>query len=373
MAGLFQHKGNPYWWLQFRKGGKWHQRSTGLRFKSTLQTREAKELCAEHTLKEFRDQREVSLGLWSEWLLDFFDQRYATKPKTRQRFRTTWRTFQVYFEEFGIDHPSKVNHAVVMDYLLWRLKPHVGVYNAGRNTALFELKMLGIILGEAVKREYCTTNPARGLGLARERPREKPEITIEEERKIRGALVNYPEWMQVSFEIAMSIGCRLHETSIDFKQIDLTTGRVHFNQKGGRIHSTFFPPTVLPLLESLKANWNRKTLELPRSPSKLWCQFFHRLGMKHLSFHCTRVTVVSRLCRAGVPERVAMRFVGHSSTTVHRIYTRFALDDLQPAVQALAEGRGVYSTKVAVNDLGGLVPSSSSTTLTDGTVRMAAG
>ena len=99
MAGLFQRNGSPYWWLQYRKQGKWHQRSTGLRFESSLDTRQAKELCTEHTLREFRDHREISKGAWSEWVIDFFDQKYATKPQTRCRFATVWRTFLIYFEQ----------------------------------------------------------------------------------------------------------------------------------------------------------------------------------------------------------------------------------------------------------------------------------
>lgn len=59
--------------------------------------------------------------------------------------------------------------------------------------------------------------------------------------------------------------------------------------------------------------------------------------MPHLSFHSTRVTVVTRLARAGVQERVAMRYVGHASATIHRIYTRLQVDDLKCCVEVLSK------------------------------------
>lgn len=63
--------------------------------------------------------------------------------------------------------------------------------------------------------------------------------------------------------------------------------------------------------------------------------YFKKHGMTHLSFHCTRVTVVTRLARAGVPLAQAMAFVGHSSSLVHRLYTRLRPADLSLATDAL--------------------------------------
>jgi hypothetical protein len=41
--------------------------------------------------------------------------------------------------------------------------------------------------------------------------------------------------------------------------------------------------------------------------------------LKDVSFHSTRVTVISRLERAGAKEKTVMDLVNHASTTVHRI------------------------------------------------------
>ena len=68
--------------------------------------------------------------------------------------------------------------------------------------------------------------------------------------------------------------------------------------------------------------------------------FFKEIGLPHLCFHCTRVTVATRMARAGVPISEAMAFVGHASETIHRIYQRLAAADLSSAVAAVSYGDG---------------------------------
>jgi hypothetical protein len=72
-----------------------------------------------------------------------------------------------------------------------------------------EAKIWGIIIQEAVRRKFILVNPARGLGLTRDKPKEKPEITPEEEALIRLKLKAQPEWMRVAFMIAWrpAVGC----------------------------------------------------------------------------------------------------------------------------------------------------------------------
>jgi integrase len=219
-----------------------------------------------------------------------------------------------------------------------------GVYACGRNTAIYDLKTFGLIMSEAMRRGFITTNPARGLGLVKTRPREKPEINVIEEMRIRNALPDWPTWMGTAFEIAMATGCRLRETVIELRNIDERAGAIHFIQKGGRPHTTALPPKLLPLIQRLRAEGRRTTLDMPDRPSKEWRRFFRSIDLPHLSFHCTRVTVVTRLARAGVPERHTMRFVGHSGTTVHRVYTRLSVGDLKACVQALESNPTVPAT-----------------------------
>lgn len=336
MATLVKRSGSPYWWLQYRAGKRWTKRSLHLRIDVSADTRKARQECATQTLKEVTCRANNKTSAWERWVPRFFEQRYITMPATRERYETTWRNWLIFFDEHGITTPADVTYEHCLAFLTWRQNANTtGIYRCGRNTAIYEIKVLGTIFQEAIRRGFVAVNPARALGLVKVKPKEKSEITAEEESLIRKELPSWPEWMQVGFEIAMAIGCRLRETAIDFRNIDFENRIISFQQKGGRLHTTALPPHLIPLLKELKARGYKRTCELPYMPSKEWWRFFKHVGLPHLSFHCTRVTVITRLARAGIPERHTMRFIGHASSTIHRVYTRLKVDDLQMCVEAL--------------------------------------
>lgn len=336
MATLVKRSASPFWYLQFKKGGKWGKRVTIYRHDVSADTRKAREECARQTLREMTEERAEGDSRFEAWVGDFFEQRYAVMPATKLRYETTWRTWLIFFHAREISMPSQVTYDHMMTFLKWRQNPETkGVYRCGRNTAIMEIKILGTIMQEAIRRQFITSNPARGLGLVKNKPLEKPEITAEEEAKIREALQEWPEWMGISFDIAMATGCRLRETPIELRNVDFERGVLNFIQKGGRLHCTILPPQLLPLFQKLKAEGRQRACDMPYMPSKFWWRFFKSIGMPHLSFHSTRVTVVTRLARAGISERHSMRFVGHASSTIHRVYTRLQVDDLKVCVAAL--------------------------------------
>jgi integrase len=138
-------------------------------------------------------------------------------------------------------------------------------------------------------------------------------------------------WRQIAFEIALQTGCRLRETRIPLSCVDFLETKITFpSPKGGEEKAFSIPmPTVLmPLLEKLKAERKSNTLDFPFQPSRRWQQFFIKLKLTHLCFHCLRVTYINRLRRAGVPREAAMRLVNHASALVHEIYQREKVDDV---------------------------------------------
>jgi integrase len=140
-----------------------------------------------------------------------------------------------------------------------------------------------------------------------------------------------PEWMQISFAIALHTGCRLRETRIPLDCIDFKERRITFpSPKGGedRAFSVPMPTALEPLLRESQAGKCRFTLEFPFQPSRRWQQFFIKMRMPHLCFHCLRVTYVNRLRRAGVPQEAAMRLVNHASELVHKVYQRETVADV---------------------------------------------
>ena len=203
----------------------------------------------------------------------------------------------------------------------------------GRNTAIMELKLLAMIMGEAVPLGHADANPLVSLKLRRDKSAKKPEMTDDEITRIRKGLKTEPEWMQISFGIGLNTGCRLRETRIPIECLDFREDKITFPApKGGedRAFSIPMPTALRPLLARIRKSKRKFTLDFPFQPSRRWQQFFIKMGMPHLCFHCLRVTYVNRLRRVGVPREVAMRLVNHSSALVHQIYQREKVDDVAP-------------------------------------------
>lgn len=137
--------------------------------------------------------------------------------------------------------------------------------------------------------------------------------------------------MQTSFDISLNTGCRLRETRIPLTCIDFQESKITFpSPKGGEERAFSIPmPTALnDLFQRLASEKRLHTVEFPFQPSRRWQQFFIKIKMKHLCFHCLRVTYVNRLRRAGVPREAAMRLVNHASELIHKIYQREKVDDV---------------------------------------------
>jgi len=62
--------------------------------------------------------------------------------------------------------------------------------------------------------EEADANPLASLDVTRDEPKEKPEMSETEIQKILLALEDEPEWMRISFIIALATGCRLRETRL---------------------------------------------------------------------------------------------------------------------------------------------------------------
>lgn len=297
-----------------------------------------------HAASAFRGT--AKLEVWNVWVEKFLSDRYRASPKTYSRVVNAWDHIRVFLAERELKLPAAVDYNHVLQYVDWRVaqKRHCGKL-ISRNTTLTEVKVWGIIMREAIRRGFATVNPCSQLGLKRDAPAQKPEMTDAEIATIRASLaareghLPLPErWMTVCFEIAIHQGCRLSETQVPLAAIGERT--IQFTAKGrnGRpnIFTTTLHPGLAPLIAQLRAAKAERTCTLPRMASKDWHDFLHgELGLGHLCFHCTRVTVITRLARAGVPIQQAMRFVGHASEAVHQIYQRLKAEDLSACVAAL--------------------------------------
>lgn len=302
---------------------------------------------AQREAEELSQPRVRAGEQWGDWVPGLLVAKFSESPATLLRAQNAWRPLAAYFRAKSIRSPRLLDRAACIDYVGWRCDAEKtrewGLRRAQRNTALLELKILSGIMREAVNRGLCAANPCLQLGLKRAKAKVKPEITDEEFERIESALVlpdelarPYSEALRISWQIAMRQVCRLSETCVPLRDVNLDEGTITFVVKGGREHTQLIHHELLPLFRKLKEERREFAFTMPGNFSRKWQDFFERHGMEHLTFHCTRVTGATRLRRAGVDQRTAQEFVGHSSTLIHRIYVRERREDQVAALNALS-------------------------------------
>ena len=332
MASIYRKKGSPFWFIQFVDGdGKRRNKSTELRADVPSETVQARALRAQMEAKELGRTGAVQGDDWDSWVPKYLD-RHCESPRTRDRYLDAWKWLAQWLQLRKLKTPRAITYRNAIEYIDWRtnFKKPTGK-TVGRNTAIYELRILSLLLAEAVRLGHADANPLVGVKIRRDKVAKKPEISDAEIVAIRAALVGEPEWMQTAFEIALLTGCRLRETRIPMTCVDFEENKITFpSPKGGeeRAFSIPMPTALRPLLERLAREQRKHTLEFPFQPSRRWQQFFIKVKLTHLCFHCLRVTYVNRLRRAGVPREAAMRLVNHASDLVHQVYQREKVDDV---------------------------------------------
>ena len=259
-------------------------------------------------------------------------QRHCQSPRTLERYLDAWKWLAFWLQEKHYHSPRVLTYRNAVEYIDWRTtyKKKTGK-TVGRNTAIFELRILAMLVGEAVRLGHADANPLVSLKLKQDKPAKKPELTDTEISEIREALKIEPEWMQIAFDISLHTGCRLRETRLPLNCIDFKEGKITFpSPKGGeeRAFSVPMPSARKPLFESIRKAKQKFTVEFSFQPSRRRLQFFIKIKKPHLCFHCLRVTYVNRLRRAGVPREAAMCMVNHASELIHQIYQREKAEDV---------------------------------------------
>jgi integrase len=337
MASHYVRKNSPFYWIKYqRPDGTWGDKTTKIRADIPGALRKVKQFVADHTLRELHHDKSANGHRFDGWVPQFLQQRY-TNEKTRLRYASAWSAIGVYLDHLSIIAPSQITYRVSIDYAKFRTNPPKNLMRPrSHNTALTELKVFSAILQEAVRRGHITANPCVRLGLRRTPPKRKPEITRAEEATIETALLEQDEWMRESWLVAMRQGCRISETAVPIHNIDPELGTISFLTKGGRIHTAPLHADLLPIYRRAKKRRRAHLVMLPKYAAKKWHQFLRRIDLRHLSFHCTRVTVVTRLARDGFTMSQAKAYVGHASDTVHAIYQRLAPADVRHLGAALS-------------------------------------
>jgi integrase len=341
MASHFPRKDSPYYWIRYQKADlTWGSKSSGVRRDSEGGLRKIEQRVAEITAKESVLKNEGGGAMFRVWVPSWLDYQYKNAG-TKKRYQNAWAQLKIFLDDAGVLHPGEVTYALCHKYMRWRQNPEVAKKNRARvaawNTALLELRVLGAVMQEAVRREIISVNPCAKLGIPRINQSEKREITREEEESIMAQLEEKPisKWMAEAFLVGMRQGCRLSEVKVPMGNVNEEAGLITFRAKGGKIHTAPLHEDLSDLVARARAEKREHLVELPPNASVRFGTFFRRKGYVGLCFHCTRVTVVTRLCRAGFSESQTMAYVGHSTALVHAIYAKLKAPDVAHLGKAL--------------------------------------
>jgi len=323
------------------KSGKRLTRSTKLRTDQPSNHKKAYELALKRSQEARAMKPILDHSAWHQWAPQALKERYglASQKKTWERMERCHRVLELFLAERGIVGPAQIDANTPSEYVTWRETTHPRRSGklATRNTALTELKCLSVLLMKATKLGFVDVNHVRRHGIKKGDVEEKPEITEPEAAVIRGELAKHGvQWMIDCFEVGMHQGCRISETGMPLTWIDTERKVITFRIKGGKVKATALHPGLINIVQRRRKEGAVRLVDLPRMASKDWWSFFQDIKMPHLCFHCTRVTVITKMARAGVPMAVAMAYVLHSSSLVHKIYQRLGISDLGSAVAAIS-------------------------------------
>ena len=215
----------------------------------------------------------------------------------------------------------------------------------GRNTAIMELKLFAMIMGEAVRLGHADANPLVSLKLRRDKSARKPELTDKEITDIRHALRIEPEWMQAAFDISLHTGCRLRETR-NFRSI----ARLYREQKSlshrpKAVKIGHFPFQSLSrpaaFLNRIVKSGRKFTARVSLPTSRRWQQFFIKIDDATFMLSLPSSYLRQPVEWQGVPAR-SRQTVNHSSELVHQVYQRERVDDVAQcdAVELLTDSAG---------------------------------
>lgn len=306
---------------------------------------------------------------WAAWVEPWLRMKHQHEPHTLRTQLNWWSWLFVFLQERKIPTPRALSRDQVFAFIEWRTsQSKLNGKKVSFNSALQEARLLGRIMREAMYRGYAESNPCEKLGLKRKRAPEKSEITDEEVELIRARLerLDRPRpladrWRSISFEVALHTGVRHHETGFPLDRVDWIANTIRlYDAKAKEFYTIPLHPGLRPLLEELRAAKMKVTCTLPASwqSGKFWSCFFKgkmkngrrtKGFMPHLCFHSTRVTVITRFARAGVPVQQAMAYVHHANMIIHRIYQRLTSADVGRCVEALNFPRATQPTPIQLD------------------------
>ncbi len=334
MASYYERAKSPYFWLRLKRAdGTWGFESSGIRKDSVGALRKIQQRVANETSKEERMNDDGGKAILRNWVPKWITHYYVNQ-RSADRAMNAWAHLSVFFKKKGVMHPEEVTYGLCHEYMKWRIDAKACEAEDRRlgnwNTALTELRILGTIMQESLSQGWILANPCARLRLGRKDVKEKRAIERDEQATIEAALEREqtPQWMRDSWLVGIKQGCRITEVKVPMNLINTESKVIPFKIKGGKFHPAPLHSALLPLIARRREENAKFLVDLPPNASRDWVRWFEALGYEDLSFHCLRVTVITRFALADVTAEKAMQYVGHCSALCHAIYRKLKPRDV---------------------------------------------
>ena len=333
MASLRKEKNSPFWFIRYRDldTGRWRDKSTKLRHDTPNESRKARKMADEFSVRESQVAPTVS-GNFNSWVPLFMEQNYKN-PNSLIRYQTAWAHIEKFLNFNNLKHPTQIKYIHSEIYMEWRKK------SVKHNSARLELKLLSFILNESIRREHIVNNPLLNAKISKEDPDEKPEISYEQFKAIQELMKEKPKWMNIIFHVCAYTGCRYSDGNITLSQIDFPNNMVLLTD-GKRKKTSKKKLYFMPMHESLKEFLKKFFEEEPNFSKKLSPSdntHFNSVlkkatGIENMTSQCNRVSFVTNCHRSGLTIQQSKLLVNHSSSVVHDVYSRLNNHDRQVAL-----------------------------------------
>lgn len=219
--------------------------------------------------------------------------------------------------------------------------------SVSENTAFHYLKVLNVVLNQAVREKIIIQNPINFLH-SEEKPKKnevkREFLTIEELKKLYKEPFDGNQQIKVAFLFSCYTGLRISDLKrLTWSKIDKDIEEIQYRQKKSSKEFHYLPiaDSAREIIKKLPKGkfsdyvfWN-----LPASGShtnsliRIWAA---KAGIKkHIHWHCGRHTYACLLLANGVDIYTVSKLLGHSSVRITEIYGKIIDETKKKAVKKL--------------------------------------
>jgi len=361
-------RGRPVWCIRYKGlDDQWHRERTDAQNKDQAQRLLRTRLC---NISEAREKGLERLETRKRVTFEkFVDEEYMpAKAPPARRQSTHLRDQQLYRNVKGTFGPMLLGAITTAEIEKYFAKRKVAKTCRGTPPSKAQMnrerQFLSSVLGMAKRWGLLDRNVAADVQKLREDNVHDRVLSPDEEGRLREQC---PEYLRPIMALAINTGMRLGEVlGLRWSDVDrkggevVPAGFIHIgaDSKGHRTRHVPMNATVKETLDAQSpvstpdgfvpfvfVNPRTKKPYKVISISLAFSAAARRARVDGVSFHTLRHTAVSRMVEAGVPDRIIMKVVGHTTPNMVSRYAHLAPDSVRGATDCLAEQKRTRSVQ----------------------------